>query len=101
MAKRKPKTFRFIPSTHWAGKSRKVGLTVSISRHETKRTARAFVACAYFALASGRDRKSDWKDAPKLRGACGFGKNPRTAVAGALRKAAASFTKRSGTFAGL
>lgn len=61
---------------------------------------KAFVACAHFKT-GGYVKLSPTFEPSKMYGACAYGRNPRAAMAGALRKAAGHVSKRSGAFAGL
>jgi hypothetical protein len=58
----------------------------------------AFIACVSFAT-GGFVKLSPRFEPAKLNGACGYGKNPRKAIASAMRKAASHVASRKGAFA--
>lgn len=82
-----------------ARSGRGVDVRVSLTRTIHTTPAKAFVACAYFKK-SGWIRVKPGYEPPKMRDACSHGRNPRQAIAGALRKATNQIAKRSGAFAG-
>lgn len=67
---------------------------------EVERRGRAFLACAW--LRHGGGRSSNVVNPGGPRGYfCAFGRNPRSALAGAFVRLAGSLRKRSGAFAGV
>lgn len=78
---------------------RGVDIHVSLARTIHITPNKAFVACAHFKH-GGWIRVRPGFEPTKMRDACAHGRNPRVAIAGATRKAAAQIAKRSGAFAG-
>jgi hypothetical protein len=86
---------------------KKVAVVVNVSRKDSWRArggmdtgSKAFVACASFKT-GGYVKLSPGFEPSKMHGACAYGRNPRAAMASALRKAASKIAKRSGAFAGM
>jgi len=76
------------------GQIKRLHPTLSIGRRDMSPAGSRFFACLHF-------KTGGWSPGAhsKLRG-CADGRNPRQAVARVLHKAASSFAKRSGAFAG-
>jgi len=70
-----------------------------LTRRGMQTGARAFVACAHLKT-GGWIRVARGFEPTKLHDACGYGKNPRKAIASAMRAAAHKLSARSGAFAG-
>ncbi len=95
------RTPKYLRTTGTKGIKR-ISLTIRVSRlasGESKHNPnRAFVSCVGFSKATGM---RVYKSYPKLSDACGYGRNPRQAVARALGAAQRKIAARGGTFKGM
>lgn len=80
------------------GVSRVEKLNEGYTRMGMETGSRAFVACATFGH-GGYVKLSKNFEPTKMHGMCAYGKNPRKAMAGAMRKAAKHIAGRGGAFA--
>jgi len=107
MAKMTPRPTKGIGSH----RIKRIATTITVSRvasghpafvggHRVRhKPSRAFVACVQFKTGGFVKLRPGYEPA-KLHGACGFGPNPRKAIASALLKASRSVVARSGAYAG-
>lgn len=88
-ARKERRIYKFRPN-------RGVTVKVAVGRRDDSPAAKRFFACAHFGRGGFPLRGPSMA---KLHGACGVARNPRKAIAIALRKAAARVAARKGAFA--